>query len=131
MSYVNILKTKSKYKNVYTMYNGIKYASKAEAMRAEVLDLAMLGGAVKGAISWWIGQPVFRLGVQENVYRADFLVVEKYSIHVEDVKGRETPKFKRDKKLWARYGPCDLWILKRKGKSGWHKEVIGGGNKWK
>jgi hypothetical protein len=106
-----------KYGAKATIYNGVKYPSKAQARRAEELDLEMKAGSV----AWWIGEPVFRLGVSENVYRADFLVVwplEKtvfagFGIHVEDVKGKETQKFQRDKKLWARYGPCQLHILGR------------------
>jgi hypothetical protein len=63
-------------------------------------------------VKWWIRQPTFRLGCPENVYRPDFLVVSAKGVRVEDVKGVETSKFARDRKLWARYGPCPLWIVK-------------------
>lgn len=98
-----------KYKAKPTDYAGVRYASKAEAARAAALDL--WAAAAPGR--WWVGQPKFRLGVPENVYVADFLVVDGGSVRVEDVKGVETAKFKRDKKLWASYGPCPLWLIKK------------------
>ena len=101
-------KPRNKYNAKPTAYDGVRYSSKGEADRAMFLDLAV---ATNG-FEWWIGQPKFRLGVPENIYVADFLVRERDGVHVEDVKGVETPKFKRDKKLWARYGPEPLWIIK-------------------
>ena len=116
-------KPRSKYGATKTMYNGVIYASKAEALRAEELDMMLEGGAIE----WWIGQPKFRLGCPENVYVADFLVASRVSLFdgeddgvevwVEDVKGMQTPKFKKDLKLWVRYGPMPLHILKRSGKT--------------
>lgn len=103
---------RSKYGNSPTVYNGVKYASKAEADYARLLDAT--------PDLWWIGQPKFRLGVPENVYVADFLVFEEGRdiVHVVDVKGHRTPKFKRDVKLWKAYGPCPLLIVSGK-KSEW------------
>ena len=109
-----VAKKRSKYGASPTVYAGVRYASKAESIRAQFLDLCVLDGSVL----WWIGQPVFRLGVPENKYVPDFLVVEAdcsevAGVHVEDVKGPcETEKFRRDRKLWAAYGPCELWIIK-------------------
>lgn len=100
----------NKYGAKPTEYNGVRYASKAEAQRARVLDQEQ----ADGFINWWIGQPKFRLGCPENIYVGDFLVVSPEGTRVEDVKGVETSKFKRDRKLWARYGPCDLWLIKGK-----------------
>jgi hypothetical protein len=98
----------SKYRNQRTEYNGVWYASKAEARRAEELDQIQRNGF----ISWWIGQPKFRLGCPENIYIGDFLVLSKNNgARVEDVKGFVTPKFKRDLKLWRKYGPCPLWLI--------------------
>jgi hypothetical protein len=97
-------KKPSKYQAVPTIYNGVRYASKAEAYRAEQLDNNL-------CVRFWLGQPRFRLGCPENVYIADFLVVGAYAVWVEDVKGHMTDKFKRDLKLWAQYGPCDLHII--------------------
>jgi hypothetical protein len=115
----------NKYHAKPTEYNGVRYASKAEAKRAAELDLLKKNGD----IIEWIGQPKFRLGVPENVYVADFLVVapipitipgyretiQEHDTWVEDVKGKETPKFKHNKKLWKRYGRLPLHIISRSG----------------
>ena len=91
-----------------TKYNGVRYASKSEARRAAELDLKIKAGQIR----WWIGQPKFRLGVPENVYTADFLVIGMDGqVWAEDVKGVETAKFRRDAKLWAAYGPCPLHVI--------------------
>jgi hypothetical protein len=99
----------SKYRNRRTPYNGVTYASKAEANRAYALDADRKAGLIRG----WIGQPKFRLGLPECVYVADFLVFPIGGPPwVEDVKGVETPKWRRDVKLWRRFGPCDLRIIR-------------------
>ncbi len=99
----------SKYRNRRTAYNGVTYDSKAEANRAEHLDSLKAAGLVRE----WRRQPTYRLGCPENVYRADFEVVgPDGSVWAEDVKGVETAKFRRDKKLWASYGPHPLKILR-------------------
>jgi len=91
-----------------TVYNGVRYASKAEAARAQELDLKLFACKIVD----WIGQPTVRLGVPENVYRPDFLVIPATGLPwYEDVKGRETAKFRRDKKLWAAYGRLELRII--------------------
>jgi hypothetical protein len=100
--------SRNKYGATPTVYNGVRYDSKSEAARAALLDR----NVEDGHALFWVGQPKFRLGVPENVYRADFLVVTPHGVHVEDVKGHETPKFKRDRKLWASYGPCELWVVR-------------------
>lgn len=99
---------RTKYGAVRTTYGGVRYHSKAEALRAERLD----HDRSVGLIRFWVGQPTFRLGCPENVYRSDFLVVGLADVWVEDVKGKETPKFLHDKRLWSRYGPCELRILR-------------------
>lgn len=105
--------TRSKYRAKPTVYNGVRYASKAESVRAAELDLQIIAGL----IAWWIGQPLFRLGVPENTYRPDFLVIggdtHDREVWVEDVKGVETAAFRRNKKLWKSYGPCALRIIRR------------------
>lgn len=101
----------SKYGAIPTIYNGVRYASKSEAAYAARLDLMVKAGEVR----WWIGQPVFRLGVPENRYVGDFLVVPFFRLpYVVDVKGARTAKFNRDVKLWAAYGPCELHIVSGK-----------------
>lgn len=102
---------RSKYRSVRTEYAGVLFDSKAEARRAAELDLLVKAGHVR----FWIGQPKFRLGCPENVYRPDFLVVAgNGSVYVEDVKGVDTPKFRRDLKLWRAYGPCPLHVVRAK-----------------
>lgn len=104
----------NKFRATPTVYNGVRYSSKAEAAYAEQLDLLVR----EGAIRWWLGQPKFYLGDTANEYRPDFLVVppsERGVPYTVDVKGVETPKFKRDAKLWKEYGPCPLHVVKRKG----------------
>jgi len=100
----------SKYRNVPTEYGGVRYASKSEAKRAMALDLLVR----RGEVLWWIGQPTFRLGCSLNIYKPDFLVVlASGDVHVEDVKGTRTAKFKRDVRLWKQYGPCALWVISK------------------
>lgn len=102
---------RSKYRNVRTEYNGRLYDSRAEANRAATLDTLTAAGQIRH----WEPQPRFRLGCEENVYRADFLVWNiDGSTRAEDVKGVRTAKFNRDLKLWRRYGPCELHVIGRK-----------------
>ena len=96
-----------KYNAKPTVYNGVRYASKAEANRAAELDALVAANEFR----FWVGQPKFYLGCPENTYRPDFLVVRV--AWAEDVKGTETREFKKNKKLWAAYGPCDLRIITR------------------
>lgn len=104
--------TRSKYRNVPTEYNGRRFSSLAEALRAQALDLLITAGE----IDCWIPQVPFTLGVPENRYVADFLVIPTQGRPwVEDVKGTQTAKFRRDKKLWAAYGPIPLRILAHHG----------------
>lgn len=111
-----------KFRNTPTEYKGIRYDSKAEARRAEELD----GLLAAGDILAWERQPSFRLGVDENVYRADFRVVGKdRGVWIEDCKGVATPKFNRDLKLWQRFGPHPLHVLRRQA-GGWERTIIEG-----
>ena len=109
-----------KYRAKPKTINGIRYASTAEADRAAELELNVRAGLIRS----FRRQPEYHLGCPENVYVADFEVTGKLgSLFTEDVKGVETPKFRRDKKLWAKYGPHPLLVMKRKGK-GWKREII-------
>lgn len=104
---------RNKYRAIRTEYGGVVYASKAEADYAHQLDMLKRGGAIFG----WTGQPRFRLGCPENVYVADFVVFFRdHPAHIVDVKGMATTKFRRDMKLWKKYGPCPLQIV-RNGKT--------------
>jgi len=86
---------RSKYGNIRTEVNGIKFASKKEAGR--YMELAMLQKA--GYVDWFICQPRFNLpgGIK---YYADFLVVWKdRQTGIEDVKGYDTRVSKMKRKM--------------------------------
>ena len=99
-----------KYKAQPVTYLGERYDSKAEAAYAAYLDvLEGLGECVV-----LMRHPRFKLGCPENVYEADFLVEFGRWLIVIDVKGTETPKFRKDRKLWSRYGKLPLRIERLK-----------------
>jgi len=69
-----------------------------------------------GEIADFAEQPTVELGIPENKYRPDFYVTpggpdQPYYV---DVKGHETAAFKKNKRLWKRYGACALVIVKRR-----------------
>lgn len=107
-----------KYHAKPTVYNGVRYDSKAEAEHAARLDLAQRAGAIRR----WARQapiPIGEAGV-DRPYRVDFVVQNNDgSIHAEEVKGAETADFKRRKKQWAKRGPFPLLIIKGK-----HMEIL-------
>ena len=111
-------KSKSKYRNVPTVIDGLRFSSKAEAARYNELKLLQTANQVR----WFIRQPRFDLG-NDITYVADFLVVweanersfEPVSVTVEDVKGVETDVFKLKRKLFeAQYGELTLITKRRK-----------------
>lgn len=91
-------------------FMGKVYASRAESARAQLLYAAIGNGDIAEVVE----QPRLWLGVRENIYIPDFLVVPSGSgrPYYEDVKGMETPAFKRAKRLWASYGRLDLHIVR-------------------
>lgn len=106
------MKRPHKYSAKRTVYAGISYPSKAEAERAQQLDMLKCSNHVKG----WERQVRFELGCPENRYTVDFVVTEYDGNQwAEDVKGYETATFKRNKRLWRSYGPMPLRIIKRVG----------------
>ena len=103
---------RSKYRNVRTEYRGVPYDSKAEAARAFQLDLMLRAGEIAA----WQRQITICLGVPENRYRVDFLVWDRDGrTWAEDVKGVETGAFRRNARLWKRYGPCPLRVIRKGG----------------
>ena len=111
----------NKYGARRTKLDGVSYDSRQEACRAAELAAESAAGQIRG----YLRQVTFRLGCEENRYRADFVVFGPDGIAwAEDVKGFETPAFLEVRRLWARYGPCPLIILKRGGK-GWRREEVG------
>jgi hypothetical protein len=108
---------RNKYGARRTEYGGVVYASKLEARRAEELDQAYYE---------FRSQPSFDLaGVR---YVADFAVLDSATgdAHVEDIKGIITPKFRVVMKLWLRFGPCPLRVLKDSGDGRWITTIIPG-----
>lgn len=86
-------------------WRGRTYASLAEKLRAQQLhgrpDLQLV-----------LEQSRFRLGCDENVYIADFVVVARDgTVWAEDVKGASTAAWRRQRRLWLRYGPIPLRVL--------------------
>lgn len=101
-------KLPNKFHAKQTIYDGHSYASGAEAARAAELDIKLRAREIKA----WKRQPRFELGVPENIYFADFEVTgNDDGVWIEDVKGKMTPKFRRDVKLWKAYGPHPLHII--------------------
>lgn len=99
------------------------YASLAERDRAALLSL-LVGS---GDLALVIPQVQFPLGEDRvNSTTVDFLCYDDGVFWVEEVKGVETKDFRRVRSLWAKYGPCAMHILKRKGNN-WSREVIPGG----
>lgn len=98
-----------KYLAKRTTYNGLSYASKAEARRAAELDLLQRNGDILA----WYRQVACYLGVPENKYTPDFIVIGAAGcVWFEDVKGMETAAFRRNKKLWKSYGRVPLRIIR-------------------
>ena len=88
-----------KYRNVPTMYNGVRYDSKKEAEQAKRLDLLIEGGYVRS----WQRQVRYRIvvnGMRVCTYVCDFLVtMADGEVEVMDVKGFKTPSYNLKKKL--------------------------------
>lgn len=102
-----------------TVYNGVTYDSKAEAEYASLLDLWVKAGYIHA----WIRQVTVPLGPDFKT-RIDFLVfATPDEFDFREVKGLETARFKTVRRLWAKYGPCELHVLKKKGTI-WSREVI-------
>ena len=102
------IKRKQKYNAKPTEYKGRKYDSKAEALFAVRLDELK----DKGIVHLWLRQTPFDLG-EDTRYRADFFVIETNgTFYAVDVKGMETPSFKKIKKLWKKYGEMPLRVWK-------------------
>jgi Protein of unknown function (DUF1064) len=104
------MQPRNKYRNVPTLVDGRRFSSKAEAARYQ--DLRLMQRA--GEIDWFILQPRFDLG-DGITYVADFLVVRRGLVSVEDVKGVETAAFKLKRKLFeSKYQPLNVIKGKRR-----------------
>lgn len=103
----------NKYMAKPTEYGGARYDSKVEAKHAAHLDSLKLFGEVR----WWLRQVPVMIGEPgvDKPYRVDFVVCEADgSVHADEIKGMETPQFKRQKKQWAKRGPFPLHVIKGK-----------------
>lgn len=98
------------------------YDSRAEMEFAQLLWL-------DPSITMIREQPKIELGIPENIYRPDFYIRrDDGNEEFIDVKGAETAKFRKDKKLWMRYGPGLLKVVKKVGPGRFEtvEEVEGG-----
>ena len=92
-------------------YAGKVYASKAEMFFAQMLARMLANGEVRAVIE----QPVVMLDIIR--YVPDFLVTyNDGQVMYIDVKGMETPVFRMKLKLWKKYGPGKLRLVKQSGK---------------
>lgn len=93
-------------------YRGVTYASKAE--RDYARHLAALKR--KGVVTDVQRQVRVKLTEAEIVYIPDFLVTfADGRVEYHEVKGMETDSWKVKKKLWTRYGPGVLVVIKKRG----------------
>ena len=100
---------KHKYHAKPLEFNGRTYPSTAQAHRAMELDALKKDGEIRDYFEevWVI------LGPDERT-RVDFMVVGFGSVWFEDVKGMETPRFRKIRKLWEKYARFTLHIIKGK-----------------
>lgn len=99
------------------IYKDAVYHSLAEMEFAQILDLEIRAGNV----AYVVRQVPFQLGPDFS-WRADFVCfnlrrdghAEPFvEMVVHEVKGVNTPDFRTVRRLWSKYGPCDLvvhWI---------------------
>lgn len=99
-------KRPSKYGAVRCEWNGRKYPSKAEMDHARQLH----GLVEAGMLSWVLEQVPITLG--DTKYRMDFLTPTEHGVEAVDVKGFEKPKDKEVLRLWRKYGPFPLRIIR-------------------
>ena len=102
-----------KYNNKHTEYNGRVYASKAEARRAQELDLLKRAGEI---YRWFPQTPYPLYGKNGNVvcvHIVDFHVFTKDKEWVEDVKGVRTALWSLKRKLFLdNYPEIEYKVIK-------------------
>jgi len=102
-----VLTVVGKYHSRVTEYNGRTFASKAEAHRAQELELLEKAGEIKGLQY----QPEYTLmpafeykgkNIKRIIYKADFCYTDNITgdYIVEDVKGFSTPMWKLKQKMF-------------------------------
>lgn len=120
VEFEKLKKKPSKWRNVITHVDGIKFHSGMEADRyCELRDLARAG-----VITELVLQPRFEIypafrdnkGVKrQNIeYIADFMYNENGNVIVEDVKGKETDEFRMKMKMFLnQYRQYDFRLIKK------------------
>jgi len=92
-----------------TVYRGWRFDSKMEAEYAK--DLDRLVGAKM--ILWWLRQVPIDL-TEDDRYRVDFMVCHADGLlEAIEIKGMETEAFRRIRRLWLKYGPMPLKVVKK------------------
>jgi phage recombination protein Bet len=100
------------------MFRGRVYHSKMEMQHAVRLDTLQRAGEIQ----FFCEQVPVTL-TDDDRPRIDFLVVynDERGVRFEEVKGKETSGFRRIRRLWSKYGPAPMAVIKR----GVTVEVIG------
>ena len=93
---------KSKYHAIPTEIDGIKFASRKEALRYRQLRLMEQGKAIQD-LKMQVAYPLIKKSKygREIKYVADFTYYDNGHLVVEDVKGVRTPVYKLKKRLMA------------------------------
>ena len=97
-----------KYNAKPTMYRGWRFDSQAEANQAAQLDL------LKDAevVAFWMRQIPIDL-TNDDRTKIDFLVIETDgTMYGVEVKGVETDAWRKIRKLWIKYGPFPLRVVR-------------------
>lgn len=103
-------------------YNGVTYDSKAEARRAQELDLLLRFNEIVS----WKGQVKFQLCPALS-YKADFVVETRPGKrHAEDVKGysKFVQRWAIVRQHWAIANPMPLIILRSAGPTRWDRYTL-------
>ena len=87
-----------KYKNKKTVFNGRKYDSQKEALRACQLEQLLKDGDIS-LLEYQVPHPLFVNGKLVCTYKADFTYYLNGKLIVEDVKGYKTAIYQLKKKL--------------------------------
>ena len=99
---------RTKYRNVKTIVDGIKFDSKKEAARYPELCLLHKAGEI-GDIERQVRWPLFVNDVKICTYISDFCYHDKHGNYiVEDVKGVKTPMYRLKKKLMKAINGRDI-----------------------
>lgn len=110
-----------KYNAVRTEYNGKSYPSKGEARFAENLDLRLKCNDIE----YWTSQVRIQLGPDFSTH-VDFMAYKGGEFRFYEYKGRETPRFRKIRKLWKKYIPFPLYIVTAAGSGGFGIEKLEG-----